>query len=133
MIRASPNAPRITVVNDSAEFLELMRDILSDAGYRVSTFDGDLTSFEQIAASKPDLLVIDLRLGGLEPGGWDIALLARADDALQDIPIIICSADMVQLRQRQEEMSAQADVHVLAKPFSLADAEELIGRLLARG
>lgn len=134
MSRANPDRPpRITVVNDSAEFLELMRDILSDAGYHVSTYNGDTTGIDEIAGSRPDLLVIDLRLGGSDPSGWDIALMARADEYLRDVPIIICSADTFQLRQRQSEMSALADIHVLPKPFGLSDAEELVGRLLARG
>lgn len=29
-------------------------------------------------------------------------------------------------------MTAIADVHLLTKPFALADAEELVGRLLTR-
>ena len=131
MSTAAP-APRITVINDSAEFLDLMRDLLSDAGYHVSTFKGAVTPIEDIAASHPDLLVIDLRLGGPERDGWSIAMLARSAASLETVPIIICSADLEQLRLRQDEMTVHADVHVLAKPFGLADAEELIGRLLAR-
>ncbi len=127
-----PTTPRITVVNDSVDFLELMREILGDAGYAVTTFEGDATSIDQIAASAPDLLVIDLRLGGFAPTGWDVALMARAHDALRDVPIVVCSADPGLLRERMDEMATLADLHVLAKPFGLADAEELVDRLLAR-
>lgn len=132
---SSPHAspPRITVVNDSAEFLELMREVLTDAGYAVTTFEGDATSIEEIAASGPDLLVVDLRLRGNDPTGWDVALMARAHAPLRDVPIVICSADVQQIRERQDEMTALADVHLLAKPFGLNDAEELVGRLLSRG
>ncbi|MGQ0608928.1 MAG: response regulator [Chloroflexota bacterium] len=127
-----PASPRITVVNDSVEFLDVMRDILGGAGYVVSTFEGDATSIDEIAASVPDLLVIDLRIGGFAPTGWDVALMARAHDALRDVPIVVCSADTRQLRERMDEMATVADLHVLGKPFGLADAEELVGRLLAR-
>ncbi|MDQ3688934.1 MAG: response regulator [Chloroflexota bacterium] len=127
------SVPRITVVNDSTEFLELMQELLGDAGYEVTTIRGDETSIDGIAASAPDLLVIDLRLGGVDPTGWDVALMARVHDLLREVPIVICSADADGLRQRNAEMSALADVHVLAKPFGGGDAEDLVGRLIARG
>lgn len=132
MTSSRPALPRITVINDSADFLDLMQEILADAGYEVTTFHADETSIERIAASGPDLLVIDLRLGGRDPTGWDVALMARAHDRLRDIPIVICSADALELNRRRDEMTALADMHVLAKPFGLADAEELVGRLVSR-
>lgn len=132
MSRLRPTRPRITVVNDSADFLDLMKELLSDAGYEVATFRGAEVSIDRIAMSAPDLLVIDLRLGGPDPTGWDVALMARVHEDLHDVPIVTCSADAHELRRRQGEMAAQADVHLLAKPFGLADAEELVGRLLGR-
>lgn len=123
---------RITVVNDSVEFLDLMRDVLGDAGYTVTTFEGDLTAIDAIAASEPEILVIDLRLGGKAPTGWDIALMARSDDRLRGVPVVLCSADSQQLRDRRDEMTATADIHLLAKPFGLSEAEELVARLLDR-
>ena len=56
---------RISVVNDNADFLELMSAILDeDAGYEVSVFAGEDTSIDQLADSKPDLVIVDLLLGG---------------------------------------------------------------------
>src|SRR5687768_10370726 len=56
--------PRITVVNDNEAFLELVRDILEDDRYEVTTIDGDRPdALARIKASRPDVLMIDLRFG----------------------------------------------------------------------
>ena len=124
--------PRITVVNDNEQFLALMHDLLSQEGYDVKVVDGDTATIDGIAATDPDLLVIDLRLGSTAPSGWDVLLMARAHEPLRKIPVVLCSADIVELRSRKEEMSSIADVHILEKPFRIEQAEELVRRLLER-
>jgi CheY-like chemotaxis protein len=131
-VNALHQPPRITVVNDNEQFLALMHDLLTQDGYDVRVVDADSATIEAIADTDPDLLVIDLRLGSLAPSGWDVLLMARAHEPLRDIPVILCSADIVELRARTEEMSAIADVHVLEKPFRIEQAEELLRRLLER-
>jgi len=131
-VNALHKPPRITVVNDNEMFLELMHDLLTQEGYDVRPIDGDTATIEGIASTDPDLLVIDLRLGRDAPSGWDILLMARAHGPLREVPIILCSADIVELRSRKEEMSSIADVHILEKPFRIEQAEELVRRLLER-
>jgi DNA-binding response OmpR family regulator len=123
--------PRISVVNDNPEFLELMSAILAeDAGYEVTLFNGDETSVDTIAASAPDLLIIDLLLGGAS--GWEIVALARSDVRFADVPILICSADVGALRDRQEELERIGDVHVLRKPFGVDELTDAVSGLLDR-
>jgi CheY-like chemotaxis protein len=131
-VNALHQPPRITVVNDNEQFLALMHDLLSQEGYDVRVVDGDNATIEAIADTDPDLLVMDLRLGSQAPSGWDVLLMARAYEPLRDIPVVLCSADIVELRARTQEMSAIADVHVLEKPFRIEQAEELLRRLLER-
>ena len=126
-----PNAtqPRIAVINDNPEFLELMSAILDeDAGYDVSLFTGDATAIDEIAAADPDLIIVDLLLGGAS--GWEIVALARADGRLADVPVIICSADVVALRDRTAELEQIGNVHVLPKPFGIDEITALVERLI---
>src|SRR5688572_26876092 len=47
--------PRISVINDNPEFLELMSAILDeDAGYAVTLLTGETAAIDDIAASAPD-------------------------------------------------------------------------------
>ena len=126
-----PRRPRISVVNDNPDFLELMSAILDeDAGYEVTLFDGEETSIDELAASDPDLLIIDLVMGGAS--GWEIVALSRADQRLADRPILVCSADIASLREKAEELARIGDVHVLEKPFSVDAITEVVAGLVGR-
>ena len=123
--------PRISVVNDNPEFLELMSAILAeDAGYDVWLFDGEQTSVDEIAASDPELLIVDLLLGGVS--GWEIVALARAHPRLARVPVLICSADVAALRDRAEELERIGDVHVLRKPFGVDELTDAVSGLVDR-
>lgn len=127
-----PIRPRISVVNDNPEFLELMSAILDeDAGYDVTLFDGEKTTIAEIVASRPDLLIVDLVLGGAS--GWEIVALSRAQPELAELPILICSADVAALRERSDELERIGNVHILEKPFSLDEINEAVARLIGRG
>ena len=121
--------PRISVINDNPQFLELMSAILDeDAGYEVALFTGEATTMAELAASTPDLIVVDLLLGGAS--GWEIVALSRADPRLAGVPIIICSADVIALRARDTELKRIGGVHVLAKPFGIGELTGLVERLI---
>ncbi len=132
--RTLSRVARVTVVNDRPEFLDVMREILEPAGHEVTTMEGDELDVDQLAATQPDLLIIDLRLDPEKSRltGWDIIVLARADDRTGSVPIILCSADQIGTRDHGDELQALADVHILLKPFALAEMEDLVRRLLAR-
>ena len=123
--------PRISVINDNAAFLELMSAILDeDAGYDVTVFSGETTSIAEIVAADPNLLIVDLLLGGAS--GWEIVALTRADPRLADVPVVICSADVIALRDRTAELESIGNVHVLAKPFGIDEVTSLVERLIGR-
>jgi DNA-binding response OmpR family regulator len=126
-----PKRPRISVVNDSPDFLELMSAILDeDAGYEVSLFDGEQTDVAALVASRPDLVIVDLLLGGAS--GWEIVTLARADARLASVPIIVCSADVTALRDRTPELERVGNVHLLNKPFTIDEITTLVESLVGR-
>ena len=121
---------RISVVNDNPDFLELMAAILDeDAGYEVSLHHGEEMPLAELRAAHPDLIVMDLLLG--QTSGWELIALARTDDALRDVPVVVCSADIAQLRDRSTELSQIAGLHVLQKPFSVDELTELVERVLS--
>jgi DNA-binding response OmpR family regulator len=123
--------PRITVLNDNPEFLELMSAILDDdAGYDVVTFSEATTSVDDLVESRPDLVIVDLLLAGAS--GWEIVALSRADGRLIEVPIIVCSADVASLRERAGELERIGNVHVLAKPFGIDELTEIVERLIGR-
>ena len=122
---------RISVLNDNADFLELMQAILDeDAGYQVSVFSGEDTSIGQLSDSDPDLIIVDLLLGGAS--GWEIVTLARADAHLAGVPIIVCSAAVSGLRARAAELERIGKVHVMTKPFGIDEMTSLVQELIGQ-
>ena len=124
---------RITVVNDHPEFLETMYAILDGAeGHAVAGFDGDETTLDDLVKSMPELLIVDLRIAGDDMKGWDMLLLARAEESLRDVPLVICSADVETLNERAEEFQRICNIHTLAKPFTIDEVTAVVNKALGR-
>lgn len=122
---------RVTVVNDNPEFLALVHDILTEDRFEPTTIDGDRDdALDAIRASRPDLLMIDLRMGSDGLHGWDIAHEVRGDPAFDGLPVLICSADVLALKAVSEDLSDTQNVATLAKPFGIDDLTAAIGQLL---
>lgn len=129
--RSAAAIARVTVVNDYPEFLELMHDLLGEqAGHQVTAFDGEHTSFEEIVASQPELLVIDVLLEGARLTGWGLVPLARADDRLRLVPIIVFSSEIAESEQRLKELAELGNVRLLRKPISADDLLQTADEML---
>ncbi len=118
----------ILVINDSPEFLALMRDFLTDEGYSAelhATGDGVL---ERVHAVSPALIVLDLVLG--ETDGWVVLTQLRADERARRIPVILCTAASERARRHDAQLLG-AGVKVLEKPFDLDHMLAMIVELTA--
>jgi len=124
---------RITVVNDNPEFLELIGEILADDRYPTTTIDGDRPdTLELIRDSRPDLLMIDIRLGVEGDHGWQIAQEVRRDPAFHDLPVLLCCTDPFALREIASDLASTQRIEVLPNPFSVDALGDAIGRLLGK-
>jgi CheY-like chemotaxis protein len=126
---------RVCVINDSSEFLDLMHDLLDSLGHEMTGFKAVEASIESVVDSKPELLIVDLRLEDKpqEISGWELIVLARSHRQLVDVPLILCTADVWELKKRSADMEQIAGVHVRTKPFDVNEMCELIDELLAEG
>lgn len=127
-----PERRRITVVNDNPEFLALMDNLLEDgSGYEVTTIDGDLLhDIEPIRESRPDLLIVDLRLRRDGIAGWDILMTLRADPEMRELPTILCTGDVQGLKEHADAIAEDPRVRILTKPFRLDEADAVVRELI---
>lgn len=132
MPAASIPEPRVTLIDDSIEMRSIMSEILESAGCSVTTMSGEHASVDQVAGTKPDLIIIDLILGrdGHVLSGWEQLTLIRSHRSLRAVPVLVCSGDIVQLRARADELKADPATSVLEKPFSLGELESTVTRLV---
>jgi len=109
---------RIAVINDDTAFLDLMRDLLqNEENYDVLICKEWDNAYQFVKSEQPDLVILDIRIGG-EEHGWTILNLLTLDPATHRIPAIVCSAAIQSLHEHQEMLS-KLGIHALAKPFDL--------------
>jgi CheY-like chemotaxis protein len=106
----------ILVINDSPEFLALMRDFLTDEGYSAELHASGDGVLERVHAVSPALIVLDLVLGEID--GWVVLTQLRADERARHIPVILCTAASERARRHDAELLG-VGVQVLEKPFDL--------------
>lgn len=80
----------ILIVDDEPKILEMMTIFLENEGYRVSTFSDGLSALEAVKQNVPDLVLLDIRLRGMD--GWEVHDAIRASERTKDVPIIILTA-----------------------------------------
>ncbi len=119
---------RVLVVEDSLVAAEMHRGILVAAGYEVQVAHDGAEAIEVLRHSDPDIVITDLDMPNLD--GFELTIHLRADDRLQDIPIVIVSSrDTAEHRRRG--LAAGADAYVTKGEFDqnavLATVKQLVG------
>ena len=111
----------ILVVDDEPKIVKQARDYLEKGGYRVLTAGDGKTALAVARHERPDLIVLDLNLPGMD--GLDVCRELRRDS---DVPIIMLTA-RVEETERLIGLELGADDYI-TKPFS---PRELVARVRA--
>lgn len=111
----------ILVVDDEPKIVKLARDYLEKGGFRVLSAGDGQTAVTITRHDKPDLIVLDLNLPGLD--GLDVCRTIRRES---DVPIIMLTA-RVEETDRLIGLELGADDYIV-KPFS---PRELVARVRA--
>ncbi len=114
----------ILVVDDEANIRNLLRQELSEAGYRVIEADNGLKGVLKARQERPDLIILDVIMPSLN--GFDVANVLKGDPMTASIPLLILS--IVDDRERIFRLGA---AH-LTKPLQTAALLQTIRALLAR-
>lgn len=112
------------IVDDEAGILEICRDYLLRAGFRVLTATDGEAALRLARSEQPNLIVLDLMLPGID--GLDITRILRQDATTRPIPIIMLTA-RVEETDRLIGLELGADDYI-TKPFS---PRELVARVRA--
>ena len=113
--------PRILVVDDEPNITELVKLYLEREGYQVETVASGQDALSRVAASHPDLIVLDLMLPDID--GFEVCHRIRAKS---EVPILMLTA-------RKEDVDKIVGLEIGAddyftKPFN---PRELVARVKA--
>lgn len=119
---------RVTVIDPDRDLLDLYRELFAAFGYEVETYADALPGIEQLAASRPDLVVVDVELEAEREQltGLQVLHSARSSTPLQDVPIVICTTATERIAAEMPEVMERGDVHRLEKPFDIATFERVV-------
>jgi DNA-binding response OmpR family regulator len=106
---------RILAVDDDNDILEVLRYILEDSGYKVETLSNGYNLFSTIRAHQPDLILLDIMLGGLD--GRELCKHLKAGKETHDIPVILVSASHYVAAGSLNQEGCPDDF--IAKPFDI--------------
>ena len=121
---------RIIIINDTQEILELFRAILEEEmGHEVILDSYKPHMVEVIKDIMPDLIISD-HVFGEEKIGFQLLQRLKMDRVTANIPVIICSAAVKDLKEMEGFLTAKG-VGVLYKPFDVDELIQLVNLKLA--
>ena len=122
----SLNGTHVLAVDDDPDALGLLREMLEAVGASVTTATSGRAALEVVEADRPNVLVADLGMPGMD--GFELIRQLRASDdaALRDIPAAALTA-YARSEDRAKALQSGFEIH-LAKPI---DPTELISAVQA--
>jgi DNA-binding response OmpR family regulator len=125
----SPTLRRsVLIVEDDRELRQFYQTLFESDGFRSEQAHNGLQAFEKAIESRPDLILTDIAVPGID--GIELCRRLRADDRTRLIPVIAVTG-YADRRYPDRAIEAGAD-HVIIKPCRgselLAEAHRLIDR-----
>ena len=124
--RREQNAPRVLIVDDHEDNVELLRARLESWGYRAEAAGDGAEALRMIEASPPDLVLLDVMMPKMD--GIEVARRVKGNPALPFIPIIMQTA-LDATENKVEGLEAGADDYI-TKPIDFAELKARLTSML---
>ena len=118
----------IFAVNGAIEFLDIIRELLQEEEYNVTTTNFVPETYEQIATLKPDLLIVDLAVG--VEAGWDLLESLANEAETRSIPVIVVSTSGQILNDIKAKPDRFGGQRFLRKPVELDEVVKMVHELI---
>jgi CheY-like chemotaxis protein len=118
---------KVLIADDKATGRELVRMVLEDVGYQIFEACDGIEALDAAHRIRPDLIILDLHMPGLD--GFGVIKELRLDAHFATIPIVALTASAMQ-GDRQRALAAGFTGYV-TKPVSLRVLRAEVERLLA--
>ena len=121
-------APRILIVDDDPDMVELLRLGLTDAGYLTHTAGTGKEALQKAKRDLPDLVVLDLLLPDMN--GFSVCEQLRLSPATASLPVLMITVLPGEF-PRLVGVEAGANAY-LNKPFRMEEFISCVGDLVGR-
>lgn len=118
----------VLVVDDAEDVRRSLCETLDEHGYVTKVAGDGLEALELIIEAQPDVILLDLRMPGLD--GITVAQRLREDPAARSIPVILLTACR-DVESKVSAFAAGVDDYV-TKPFEFAEVDARIETMLRK-
>lgn len=119
---------KVLIIEDDPSFLRAISHIVEKEGYNVTSASNGMTGLRMAKEDKPDLLILDVMLPGID--GFEICSQLRNEPQTAKLPIIMLSAKG-QDADKTTGLKVGADEY-LTKPVDRAVLLEKAKALIAK-
>ncbi|MGD8904162.1 MAG: response regulator [Anaerolineae bacterium] len=111
--------PRVLVIEDDPDMIDLLSVILRRGGYQPVSALGGQEGLRVLREEGADLILLDLMMDDIS--GWRVLELVKQDESLRSIPVLIVSAR--HFLEDPDQTTAHAGLFegYLVKPFIVRD------------
>jgi CheY-like chemotaxis protein len=124
--------PRIIMIDDDVEFIELVDDALMARGCVITYADNGEEGIRLARLLQPDVVLLDIRMPGVD--GYEVATRMRSDPQLKRIRIVAVTG--LTMEDTEEQLRAGGFDGYVAKPVDLdvfiSEIERFLDRPFAR-
>jgi two-component system cell cycle response regulator DivK len=117
---------RVLVIEDTEDNRQILRDLLTNAGYDVIEARDGAAGVETACLSRPDLILMDIQLPVLD--GYEATRQIKSDPALRHVPIIAVTSYALS-GDEAKTRAAGCDGYI-SKPFSPRKLLEMVRQYL---
>ena len=112
----------ILIVDDSPQNIDILHAILTREGYRIRTVEDGDSALKAVAATPPDIILLDVQMPGMD--GFTVCQRLQADTDTRAIPVIFISAlDAAEEKRRGFSVGG---LDYITRPFQ---AVEVLARI----
>ncbi len=122
------SGPRVLLVDDDREILEMTSLLLGGAGYAVTTAASGEEALYRVREEIPDLVLLDINMPGMD--GWEVLRVLQEDEATAGIPVVMFSVNF-EVREKLRALQ-QGALDYVTKPFDTEALLRRVGELLGR-
>jgi two-component system, NtrC family, sensor kinase len=123
----------IVLVDDNLDILSTIGDLLEESGYRVTPCASGLSALLRIGLTRPDVVILDLKLNDIS--GLDVYRALKEDPEVADLPVLFVSGvflDQELLRSRLNDPTARLLLKPVPEEELLAEIEAACARIRVR-
>ncbi|MGB7342513.1 MAG: response regulator [Phototrophicaceae bacterium] len=117
----------ILYIEDNPLNMRLVRKLVQSFGYAMIEATDGITGLDMVETERPDLVLVDLNLPGID--GLEIASILKANPDLAAIPVIALTANAMH-GDRERCLAAGCDGYI-AKPIARQELRNILARFLA--